>query len=96
MPLKIVPLGDRLIVKPIEDNADKILLIPSSAKEKPLTGVVIAVGPGEKNPLVAKVGDSVFYRRNSGIPLPDGYYEGQTGLFLMTEGVDTLMVVSEN
>lgn len=96
MPLKILPVGNRLIVKPVEDDTPQLLIIPESAKEKPQKALVIEVGPGEAGrPLIAKVGDHVFYRRNSGIPLPDGYYPDHTGLFIMTEGTDTLMVISE-
>lgn len=98
MPLKILPLGDRIIVKPIDEASTSPLIRPDSVKEKPQKATVIEVGPGAKEgkPLIAKKGDSVFYRRGAGIPLPDGYYPDETGLLIMTEGVDTLLVISEN
>ncbi len=95
MSLKIIPLGDRLIVKPIDEPTKGFLELPESAKEKPQKGKVLEVGPGEKKPLIAKVGDTVLYRRGGGTPIPDGYYKDETGLRLMTEGVDTLVVISE-
>lgn len=96
MSLKILPVGNRLIVKPVEDTTTRQLIIPDGAKEKPQKGLVIEVGPGEENkPMIAKPGNHVFYRRNAGIPLPDGYYPDQTGLLIMTEGLDTLLVISE-
>ena len=45
--VKIKPLGDRLIVKPIERETMKGgIIIPDTAKEKPMEGEVLAAGPG--------------------------------------------------
>ena len=73
--MKIRPLYDRIVVKRIEDTADKTasgLFIPDSAKEKPQEGEVIAVGPGardENGVLVAldvKAGDFILFGKWSG------------------------------
>ena len=73
--MKIRPLYDRIVVKRIEESAEKTasgLFIPDSAKEKPQEGEVIAVGPGarnEKGEIVAldvKVGDRVLFGKWSG------------------------------
>ena len=48
--VKIKPLGDRVIVKPIERETMKGgIIIPDTAKEKPMEGEVLAVGPGKLN-----------------------------------------------
>lgn len=95
MPQKITPLGHRLLVKPTESQAGA-LIIPDGVKEKPQIGTVIEVGPGtEEKPMVAKSGDSVFYRMGAGIPIPDGYCGEHAGVLLMTEGIDILAVITE-
>lgn len=85
---KIIPMLDRLLVKPIpEEENNNVLLIPDSAKEKPQRGEVIAVGPGKKDePMITKVGDIVYYRQGSGVLVEDG-------LLLMKEGVDTVAIL---
>lgn len=81
--VKIKPLGDRLIVKPIERETMKGgIIIPDTAKEKPMEGEVLAAGPGktdEKGNRIAmdvKVGDKVLYGKYSGteIKLDDQTY----------------------
>ena len=70
----IKPLADRIVVKPAEaeQKTSSGLFIPDNAKEKPMQGKVVAVGPGRKNDkgeLVAmevKVGDVVLYGKYSG------------------------------
>jgi chaperonin GroES len=72
--MKVKPLHDRLLVKRIEDKAQKKgdIVIPDSAKEKPKEGKVIAVGSGhvlnggKKIPLEAKVGDRVLLGNHAG------------------------------
>ena len=67
--MNIRPLYDRIVVKRIEDSAEKTasgLFIPDSAKEKPQEGEVIAVGPGARNEdgkiqaLDVKAGDRIL------------------------------------
>ncbi len=81
--VKIKPLGDRVIVKPIERETMKGgIIIPDTAKEKPMEGEVLAVGAGkldEKGNRVAmevKVGDRVLYGKYSGteVKLDDESY----------------------
>ena|SRR5512143_3622721 len=73
--MKIRPLYDRIVVKRIEDSAEKTasgLFIPDSAKEKPQEGEVIAVGAGKRNddgkliPLDVKAGDRILFGKYSG------------------------------
>ncbi len=71
--VKIKPLGDRVIVKPIERETMKGgIIIPDTAKEKPMEGEVIAVGPGklsdkgERSTMEVKKGDRVLYGKYSG------------------------------
>lgn len=71
--VNIQPLGDRIIVKPIEREVMKSgLIIPDTAKEKPVEGEVVAAGPGklspkgERLPMDVKVGDKVMYGKYSG------------------------------
>jgi chaperonin GroES len=72
--MKVKPLHDRLLVKRIEDKVRKKggIIIPDSAKEKPMEGKVIAVGSGrvlddgKKIPLEVKVGDRVLFGRYAG------------------------------
>ena len=68
------PLHDRVLVKRIEqeDTTRGGIIIPDTAKEKPMQGEVIAVGPGAKNengsitPLDVKKGDRVLYGKFAG------------------------------
>ncbi len=84
----IIPLQDRLIVKPIEEENKSVLALPQSAKETPQVGLVITVGPGKDGiPLVCKAGDKVLYRKGAGIKIP-----GDDGHLMMKEGVDVIGV----
>ena len=70
----IKPLGDRIVIKVIEDTEQTSggIFIPDSAKEKPQKGEVVAVGlgkmndKGEREPLDVKVGDTVLYAKYAG------------------------------
>ncbi len=73
--MKLRPLGDRVLVKPLEDEERTKggIVLPDTAKEKPQRGEVVAVGPGEwdedgqkRLPLDVKVGDHVMYAKYSG------------------------------
>src|SRR5438067_11069789 len=72
--MKIRPLYDRLVVKRIEEQEQKVggLFIPDSAKEKPQEGEVIAVGKGKRLedgkiiPLDVQVGDRILFGKYSG------------------------------
>ena len=72
--MKIKPLGDRVVIKPspAEEKTKGGIILPDTAKEKPVIGEVVAVGPGRKaddGKLVTmdlKVGDKVLYGKYSG------------------------------
>jgi chaperonin GroES len=72
--MKLRPLADRVVVKPVEDQ-DKTpggIILPDTAKEKPMKGEIISVGPGNLNDkgervkLDVKKGDMVIYGKYSG------------------------------
>jgi len=72
--VQIRPLGDRVLVKPIDEPEKKKggIIIPDTAKEKPQQGEVVAVGKGrildsgERVALEVKKGDKVLFRKYSG------------------------------
>lgn len=74
MAVKIKPLADRVIVRPMEEKEMKkgAIIIPDSAKERPQEGEVIAVGPGRtdekgnKISMNVKKGDKVIYGKYAG------------------------------
>ena len=70
--MNIKPLADRVLVKPVaaEEKTASGIIIPDSAKEKPLKGEVLAVGKGTKDEeMVVKVGDTVLYGKYAGAEL---------------------------
>jgi chaperonin GroES len=72
--MKLKPLSDRLLVKPVtmEEKTESGIIVPDTAREKPMRGEVIAVGPGKMTedgktlPMHVKVGDVVMYGKYSG------------------------------
>jgi chaperonin GroES len=72
--MKFRPLHDRIVVKRItaEEKTSGGIIIPDTAKEKPMEGEVIAVGPGARNeagalvPLDVKAGDKILFGKWSG------------------------------
>ena len=71
--MKLKPLGDRLLVKPVEEEETTAsgLVIPDTAKEKPQKGKVLAVGDGKledgkRIPLDVAEGDEVLYSKYGG------------------------------
>ena len=67
--MNIKPLADRVLVKPAaaEEKTVGGIIIPDTAKEKPLQGSVLAVGNGTKDEeMVLKAGDTVLYGKYSG------------------------------
>jgi len=72
--MKIKPLGDRVVVRPIEaeEKTPAGIVIPDTAREKSLKGEVIAIGPGalnkkgERRPPDLKVGDKILFERYAG------------------------------
>ena len=75
MSLKLKPLGNRVVVEPMEQEEITAggIVLPETAKEKPQKGVVLAVGPGERSEkdgsyiaMDVKVGDEVLYAKYGG------------------------------
>lgn len=67
--MNIQPLADRVLVRPVaaETKTAAGIIIPDSAKEKPLRGEIIAVGQGTKDEqMILKAGDHVLYGKYSG------------------------------
>lgn len=72
--MKLKPLGDRVLVKALEKEEEKVggIIIPDTAKDKPQEGLIESVGPGklndkgEKQPMNLKVGDKVLFGKYSG------------------------------
>jgi chaperonin GroES len=72
--MKVKPLYDRLIVKRVEEKEQRrgAIIIPDSAKEKPMEGKVQAVGKGrvqedgKRSPMEVKVGDRVLFGKYAG------------------------------
>ncbi len=89
MAISIKPLGNRLVVEPIEEEEITAggIVLPETAKEKPQKGVVLAVGPGERNdkgehmPLEVAEGDQVLFAKYSGTEVK---YDGKK-LLIMRE-----------
>ncbi len=74
MASKLIPLADKLVLRPIvqEEVLSSGIVIPDTAKEKPNQGEVIAVGPGRRDddgkivPMEISVGDRVLYAKYTG------------------------------
>ena len=72
--MNLKPLGDRVVVKPVEkeEKTKSGIVLPDTAKEKPQEGIVEAVGTGRildngtKVPMELKVGDKVLYAKYAG------------------------------
>ena len=74
MASKLIPLADKLVLKPIvqEEVLSSGIVIPDTAKEKPNQGEVVAAGPGRRDedgniiPMEVAVGDRVLYAKYTG------------------------------
>ena len=67
--MKLVPLGDRVVLKQLvaEETTKSGIVLPGQNKEKPQQAEVVAVGPGtEEVKMQVKVGDKVIYSKYSG------------------------------
>ena len=88
--MNIKPLADRVLIlpAPAEENVGGII-IPDTAKEKPLRGKVVAAGNGTKDEeMILKEGDTVLYGKYAGTELE---YEGTK--YLMMRQSDVLAVI---
>lgn len=84
---KIQPLADRVLVQPAAAEEKTIggIIIPDSAKEKPLRGTVLAVGNGTKDePMILHEGDQVLYGKYAGTELE---FDGEKYLIIKQSDV---------
>jgi len=96
--VKFTPLGERLIVKPSEeeDITASGIILPDTAKEKPQEGDVVAVGPGRVTdegkhvPMELKKGDRIIYSKYAGTEYKDG-----TDEYLILRESDVLAKISK-
>ena len=89
--MNIRPLADRVLIlpAPAEEKTIGGIIIPDTAKEKPLKGEVVATGNGPKDEeMILKVGDTVLYGKYAGTELE---FEGKK--YLMMRQSDVLAVV---
>ena len=85
--MNIRPLADRVLIKPAaaEEKTLGGIIIPDSAKEKPLKGEIVAVGNGTKDEeMVVKVGDNVLYGKYAGTEIE---LDGEKYLIMRLEDV---------
>jgi chaperonin GroES len=97
--MNLRPLGDRVVVKPVEkeEKTKSGIVLPDTAKEKPQEGIVQAVGTGRildngtKIPMELKVGDKVLYAKYAGNEFKLDEIE-----YLIVSEKDVLAVVASN
>ena len=80
--VNIKPLADRVLVEPApaEEKTAGGIIIPDTAKEKPMKGTIVAVGEGKKDePMTVKPGDTVLYGKYAGTELS---FDGQEYLIM--------------
>ena len=91
--MNVKPLSDRVLIEPAaaEEVTSGGIIIPDSAKEKPLKGTVKAIGNGTKDEaMVVKVGDTVLYGKYSGTELE---FDGEK--YLMMRQSDILEIIKK-
>ena len=89
--MKIRPLADRVLIKPASAEEKTVggIIIPDSAKEKPLKGKVVAVGNGTKDEdMVVKAGDTVLYGKYAGTEIE---WDGES--YLIMRQSDLLAII---
>ncbi len=98
--MRLRPLGDRVVIKPIEreERTKSGIVLPDTAKEKPQEGLIEAVGngrfietTGKREPLDVKVGDRVVYAKYAGSEIK----VDETDYLILSEK-DILAVVQPN
>ena len=85
--MNLKPLADRVLIKPTpaEEVTMSGIIIPDSAKEKPLRGEIVAVGNGTKDEeMILKAGDQVLYGKYAGTEIE---YEGDKYLIMRQSDV---------
>ena len=90
--MKIRPLGDRVLIQRLEEDQRSRggIIIPDTAKEKPMRGEIVAVGPGERvkggnrKPMSVSEGDVVIYGKYAGTEVK---VEGEEYLLIKEEEI---------
>ncbi|MCK9266361.1 co-chaperone GroES [bacterium] len=96
--LKIRPLGDRIVVEPLEavEKTKGGIILPDSAKEKPQEGKIVAIGKGKTDDsgkvieMEVKVGDKVLYGKYAGTEINIDNVE-----YMILREEDVLAVIDE-
>ena len=91
--MKLVPLGDRVVLKQVEAEARSKggIILTSSAQEKPQEAEVVAVGPGtEEVKMEVKPGDKVIYTKYAGTNVKLGEDE-----YIVVKQSDVLAIVTD-
>ena len=96
--MQITPLGDRILVKPLEaeEKTKGGIILPDTAKEKPQEGRVVAIGKGKVledgkvQPLEVKPGDKILYGKYSGTEIK---LEDEEHLIIKEE--DVLAIITD-
>jgi len=97
--MKLRPLGDRVVIKPVEreEKTKSGIVLPDTAKEKPQEGIVEAVGSGRlldngtKIPMELQVGDKILYAKYAG-----NEFKVEEIEYLIISEKDVLAVVGAN
>lgn len=97
--MNLKPLGDRLLVEPIEQEETTAsgIVLPDTAKEKPMQGKVLAAGPGarkddgSRTPMDVSKGDVVLYAKYAGTEVKIGDKK-----HLILKETDVLAIVQQN
>jgi chaperonin GroES len=97
--MNLRPLGDRVVVKPVEreERTKSGIVLPDTAKEKPQEGMVEAIGTGRildngtKIPMELKVGDKILYAKYAGNEFKVDEIE-----YLIISEKDVLAIVASN
>ncbi|MGL4790784.1 MAG: co-chaperone GroES [Anaerotignaceae bacterium] len=95
--MKLVPLGDKVVIKQMEaeETTKSGIVLPTQSKEKPQQAEVVAVGPGgnvygEEVTMMVKEGDKVIYSKYSGTEIK---FEGTT--YIILKQADILAIVQD-
>ena len=94
--MNLKPLGDRLIVEPIEQEEITAsgIVLPETAKEKPMRGKVLAIGPGvrkedgSRSAMDVSTGDTVLYAKYGGVEI-----KLENKKYLILKETDVLAIV---
>lgn len=95
--MKLVPLGDKVVIKQMEaeEKTKSGIVLPTQSKEKPQEAEVIAVGPGgnvygEEVTMMVKPGDRIIYSKYTGSEVK---FEGNT--YIILRQADILAIVED-